>query len=167
MINRTFDIAVGESGDGGDIQKVGNDIGIVYGRENHVYLAFFGGNVEENTPAVDNVNRKAMDFWANNLFFKNNSARQYNSNLERMLRNTPLTSAGRIRIENAAKDDLKFLTDQGVIFTVTVTFPYINTVQIDVRSLYTDGEKRTTIVTFEKKGADGDFSLTDFNDDFY
>lgn len=165
----TIDIALGESGgNGGDIQKVGNDIGIVYGRENHVYIAFFGGNVEESTPAVDNPNRKAKDFWGNTLLFKNQPIRQYNSKLERTLKGTELSSAARIRILTAAQDDLKFLVDQGVQVSVEVTYPGINTVKISVKCIYTDGEKRLTIITFKKNAvADGDFTILDFNNDFY
>jgi len=167
-MNRTIDKAVGESGgNGGDIQKVGNDLAVVYGRENHVYMGFFGGNVEESTPAVDNPNRKAKDYWANSLLFKNDLIRQYNSTVERTLKEIQLNSAGRIKLENAAKYDLLFLTNQGVQVTVSVTFPALNTVKIDVRTIYTDGERRVTIVTFNRKGSDGDFFLEDFSDDFY
>jgi hypothetical protein len=52
--------------------------------------------------------------------------------------------------------------------TVSVKFPAINVVTINVQSIYPDGSKRLSIVTFKSKGTtDGDFSLLDFNDDFY
>lgn len=169
MIRPQIDVAIGESeGNGGDVQKLGNDIAIITSRENYVYLSFFGGNLEESTPAVDNPNRKAKDYWANSLLYKNNPAKQMNSSLERTLQTTALTSAGRIRIENAARDDLKWITNLGAQVTVTVTLPWVNSVKIEVKTIYPDGEKRLSLVTFKKKGfTDGDFSPVDFSDDFY
>ena len=40
-----FDLAIIETLNGGDLQKVGNDIGVIYGNENQGYLGMFGGNI--------------------------------------------------------------------------------------------------------------------------
>lgn len=163
-MRRTIDIALVESGSGGDYQKVGNDLATVYGREQNVYIGLFGGNVEENTPVVDKKTRIAKDYWANNLFYLNKPLQQYNSNTERTLKTTALNPAGRIKIENAVKEDLQFMIRRGVQVTITVTLPYINTVKITVDSIYSDGERRITIITYNKKTATtGDFDLRDFN----
>jgi hypothetical protein len=162
-----FDQAIGESeGNGGDIQKLGNDLALVYGNENQVYLALFGGNVEGNTPAVLSTTY-AGDYWANNLLWKNNPGRQFNSNTERVLNTQPLSSKGRLLIQNAVNDDLKYLIALGAAVTVTVTLPGINTVKIEIRTIYKDGTRRLTIITFGKTTSQGDFSVLDFNENFY
>lgn len=167
MRTRTIDLALVETGSGGDFQKVGNDLATVYGRENNVYIGLFGGNVEESTPMVDKKDRIANDYWANNLFYKNQPLKQYNSKTERTLNTTALNSAGRIKIENAVKDDLVFLTALGVEVRVNVTLPGINMVKIEVVTIYKDGEKRITIVEYSKKGtSSGDYSLQDYNYDY-
>src|SRR6478609_1664123 len=118
-----FDLAIGEAeGNGGDIKMLKNDLAIVYGNENQVYLALFGGNVEQNTPAIPTITQ-TNDYWGNSLFWTNNAAQQFNSNTERILNTTALNSAGRVKIENAVKDDLKYLQDTGVQVTVNVTLP--------------------------------------------
>lgn len=166
-MRRTIDIALVETGSGGDFQKIGNDLAVIYGRENNVYIALFGGNVEESTPAVDKKERLAADYWANNLFYRNQPVKQLNSKTERTLNTTALNSSGRIKIENAVKEDLQFLVNQGVLVAVTVTLPGINTVKIEVLTTYKDGERRVTLVNYEKKGtSSGDFSLQDYNYDY-
>lgn len=166
-MRRTIDIGLFESGNGGDFLLQGNQLATVYGRENNVYIGCFGGNIEENTPAVDNKFRRANDYWGNQLFYRNQPLKQYNSKTERTLKNTALNSSGRIKIENAIKDDLQFLSSRGVEVSVTVTLPGINKVNIQIGTIYPDGESRLTIITYEKKGSsDGDFSLQDFNYDF-
>lgn len=162
-----FDAAIGESdGNGGDLQQLGNDLAVVYGNENQVYLALFGGNVEQNTPALV-TKEQTFDWWANNLFHPNDKERQFNSNTERTLNTTALNSSGRIKIESAVKDDLAFLIGLGATFTVNVTIPSVNTVTIEIRVIYSETARRLTIITFGKRFTDGDFSILDFNEDFY
>jgi len=160
-----FDQAIGESaGNGGDLQLLGNDLAIVYGQENQIYLALFGGNVEQNTPATNTRAAQRFDWWGNSLLMPNDSQRQFNSSTERVLKTTSLNSAGRIKIENAVKDDLKYLTELGAKVTVTVSLPGINTVKIEIKSVYSQGNGNLTIITFGKRvGSDGDFSLLDFS----
>ncbi len=166
-----FDQAIGEgAGNGGDLQMLGNDLAIVYGQENQVYLALFGGNVEQSTPAINTVASQRFDWWGNSLLMPNDSSRQFNSSTERVLNTTALNSAGRIKIENAVKDDLKYLTQLGAKVTVAVSLPdKINTVKIEVTTVYSEGNKNLTIITFGKRtSVSGDFSLLDFSsEDFY
>ena len=167
-VNRLhFDQAIGESqGNGGDMQKLGNDLALVYGYENQTYLALFGGNVEGNSPAVLSTTY-AGDYWANNLFWKNNPGRQFNSNTERVLNTNELSSKGRILIQNAVNDDLKYLVALGASVSVTVTLPGINTVKIEINTIYKNGTRSLTIITFGKSPGEGDFSVLDFNENFY
>ncbi|MCJ7802755.1 MAG: hypothetical protein MUP82_10410 [Candidatus Marinimicrobia bacterium] len=102
------DIAIYENGSGGDWILKNDDIDNISGLTNQVYLAFFGGNIEQNTS--DNLAEleQRNDWWGNFLLKANN---QFNSNFERALRTIALNSAGLIAIENAAKEDLKFLEE--------------------------------------------------------
>jgi hypothetical protein len=165
--NQYIDFGIGEAaGNGGDVLVVGNDVAVVYGYENQIYLALFGGNVEQNTPAFPTTN-ETSDFWANNLLFSLNPDQQYNSYTERVLNTTVLNSSGRIKIENAVNDDLKYLRALGAIITVIVTIPSINTVNINIKTIFPNGQKSITIINFGARQNAGDFALMDFNEDFY
>lgn len=163
-----FDLAVGErEGNGGDIEFLKTDLAVIYGVENQVFLAFFGGNVEESTPSIT-TNAERKDYWANSLLFSNNANQQYNSTTERTLNSVSLNSAGRLAIEAAAKYDLKYLQEQGATITVTVTIIDVNEVSIRVETIFPDiDKKRLTIIKFGKKTSDGDFYPLDFNEDWY
>lgn len=162
-----MDVAIGEAeGNGGDIKFQGNDIAVVFGNENQIYLALFGGNVEQSTPARPTV-EPTFDYWGNDLFYPGDPSRQFNSQTERVLNATALNSAGRIKIENAVKNDLQYLKDLGAEVTVSVTIPSVNVVRIEIRTKYPDGPGILTVITFGKRFTDGDFSILDFNSDFY
>lgn len=162
-----FDVAVGESdGNGGDIQLLGNDLAIVYGNENQTYLALFGGNVEENTASVQ-PGKERFDWWGNTLLFGNQQARQYNSNFERTLNQVPLNSEGRVKLENAAKDDLKYLSAIGATVTVECSIIDVNVVELNIKTVYSSGSGKITVITFGKRTTNGDFSTLDFNEDFF
>lgn len=157
-----FDLAIIESGNGGDLQLVGQDLSVIYGIENMPYLGMFGGNHEADTKPTE-VKEQSFDFWANNLLFSEDINIQFNSTCERALKNNPLTSEGRTNIENSIKEDLKFMSS---FATVKVTATITDTDRIDIIiRIKQDLEERIIIYKFKKK-SDGDFWLLDFNDDF-
>jgi hypothetical protein len=127
-----MDVRVVESLNGGDLVKKNKDIDVLYGFENMVYLALFGGNVEASTPIKRLRNEHAYDWWGNSLLMPNNPSMQFNSNTERVLNKTALTSRGRIEIERAVYTDLEFLKPFGEV-KVSVTIPTIDHVRIFVR----------------------------------
>ena len=104
-----MDVKLIETGNGGDVRRKTKDIFVIEGLENMPYLALFGGNVNASTPTRRLVNEQAFDWWGNNLLFPNDQGRQFNSLTESRLIDTPLTSSGRIRLEEALKEDLKFM----------------------------------------------------------
>lgn len=104
-----MDIELVETNNGGDLVKNAKDLSIIDGFENFPYLAMFGGNVEESTPVTRFENQKAYDFWGNNLLWPGDSSIQFNSNTERALNTIPLTSEGRVLIEEAIQSDLEFM----------------------------------------------------------
>lgn len=106
-----MDLLLTETFDGGDVVKTPKDLTVIEGFENMVYLALFGGNVEASTPSRVVDNEQSFDFWGNNLLWNNDSSLQFNSETERALKNNPLSSSGRLVIEQAVKTDLKFMSD--------------------------------------------------------
>ena len=97
-----------ENGSGGDFNLKNEDIETISGLTNQVYLALFAGNIEENTSDDLDELEQRNDWWGNFLLVKEN---QFNSNFERTLRTIALNSSGLIQIENAAKEDLKYLQE--------------------------------------------------------
>lgn len=106
-----MDLQLIEQGNGGEILKKAKDLSVIEGLQNMPYLALFGGNTEMNSSNKRLVTEQDFSFWGNNLFFPNDQGVQFNSNTERTLNNTALTSAGRAIIEQAVKEDLKFMKD--------------------------------------------------------
>lgn len=152
-----FDLAIIETGNGGDLQLVANDLAIVNGIENMPYLGMFGGNQEQSK-------EQNLDWWGNNVLMPGNKSTQLNSTVERIINTTPLTSAGRLTIENAIKKDLEFLND---FATIKVTVSVVDTDRIDVNILVNQNLSNQKIITIKfKKPASGDWFILDFNDDF-
>ena len=160
-----MDIAIVENENGGgDWQLVGSDVGTVLGLENQPYLAMFGGNVLEST--TNNVVKlESFDYWANNLFDFSNQNAQLNSSTERILNTTPLTSRGRVIIEDAIKDDLKFLNAFAKI-DVSLVIVSDDIIKVELIIKQNNNKVQIKIINF-KKSIVGDFWIFDFNDDFF
>ena len=154
--SQIFDLAIGETLNGGDIIKNNNDVGLVFQNENQIYLALMGGNAD------------GTDWWANQILFANNKEFQFVSNTERALNTNPLTSSGRIAIETAVNKDLEFLSPYATV-EVTVSIIAVNAVKITVNTLWNDGKKQLTIFQFAANTTtpDGDYSLEDYSNDYY
>jgi hypothetical protein len=125
----TRDIKIYETGNGGDINVLGNDLESVYSFENMPYLAMFGGNVEQSTNQVGEDDEQRFDYWGNSFLI--DAASQFNSLTERGLVTTPITSEGRILIENLVRADLEFMRDFAVV-TVTVRVISDDKLNIDI-----------------------------------
>ena len=103
-----FDLEIIESGNGGDLQLKGNDLATVQSWTNMPYLALFGhrGGVTKTSYAPG---EQRTDWWGNALLHPQDPAAQFNSYTEDRLHDTPLTSAGRLLIEQAIIADLQFM----------------------------------------------------------
>lgn len=86
-----MDLSIFETGNGGDIVKTSNKIETTEALFNQIYLAWFGGNLNE-------------DFWL--------IESESNGNLESLLNNVALTPQGLKDIQVQAKNDLLFLEDE-------------------------------------------------------
>ena len=108
------DIAIYESGSGGEINLLNGDIEMTDGLFNQPYLSHFGGNTEASTTGEEQEGTERFDWWANALMFAQPEA-QMNSEVERALNNNALSSSGRSDIEQQAKKDIDFLSVLGEV----------------------------------------------------
>lgn len=109
------DILIYETLNGGDIVLNGADIVTVSGIENQPYLATFGG---EN--------------WHGNAILSENPGVRFTSETERVMNETPLSSAGRLAIEQAAVRDTAYLKEIYPGEKVDVSVAIVNVNRIDV-----------------------------------
>jgi hypothetical protein len=160
-----FDVALIETNNGGDVNIKGNDLAVISSVENMIYLALFGGNVEESTKPRQ-VNLESFDWWGNTLLMSGTPSQQFNSETERTLRDRgALTSKGRTIIESAVKEDLKFFAELGIKIRVEVSIVSDDYIKIEIWAVQKKNDERVVTIDY-KKTTDGDFFLMDFNDDF-
>lgn len=101
------DVTIYEEGSGGELQLLNEDLALSEGLTNQVYLALFGGNLEQSTsPDIEALDVR-QDWWGNELL---NEENQFNSTFERTLSEVALNSAGIRVLENAVKEDLSYLS---------------------------------------------------------
>jgi phage gp46-like protein len=102
-----LDLTIFESGDGGDLDLLNDDLNTIEGLTNQVYLALFGGNRQSTDDSLSELDKRG-DWWGNEYLEKEN---QFNSIFEQKLKQVALSSSGLQELENAAKEDLKFLEE--------------------------------------------------------
>ena len=136
------DITIFEDGDGGELVLNNEDIGTVDGFTNMVFLAWFGGNVSESTNENLKDQEQRGDWWGNSLFKEEN---QFNSELEKTLNNSNISSASLINIENAAKKDLQFLKKYA---NIEVNAYLLNESRIELEAIITEPNKKSLKSTF-------------------
>jgi phage gp46-like protein len=127
-----IDFKLIETGQGGDLVLLTNDLQTISGYGNMIYLALFGGNIEQSTPTRRLENEQAFDFWGNRLFHINNPDIQFNSETERILQNVALNSNGRILIIESVKKDLQFMSEFCTI-EVDASINQVNRININIR----------------------------------
>jgi len=125
------DLMIFESGVGGDVRLLGNDIEMTDSIFNMVYLALFGGNPDASTTGSEIESEQRSDFWGNGLLLPNDTELQFNSTTENTLNNVSLDSSGRIEIEEAVKKDLEFMSALARV-GVDVSIVSDDRVQIDI-----------------------------------
>lgn len=128
----TKDILLYESGDGGEMSIQSNDLALAETLYMQVYLAMFGGNVEENTKTSYLNTEERFDWWGNTLFFDDEKSKQFNSNTERTLKNVSLNSSGRLEIIRAMNEDLSYLGDV-LDYNVNVELQDVNKIRLIIQ----------------------------------
>jgi hypothetical protein len=147
-----MDLELIETGNGGDLVKKGKDLSVIHGFQNMPYLALFGGNVEASTPSKRNKGELGFDYWGNSLLMDNDPEQQFNSLTERTLKNVPLTSSGRLLIEQAVVSDLDFMKSFATI-AVTVSIVSVDRVKILVQIKELENlEQKEFVFIWDKTG---------------
>ncbi len=124
------DLALHETGDGGDIQLQGNDLVTTGSIFNQIYMGLFGGN-QVPTTGTELETEQRLDWWANGLLFQDEPEIQMNSNLETTFNEVALNSSGRLQIEEAVISLLAFLRDVAEI-SVETSVTDIDRIQITI-----------------------------------
>ena len=124
------DVYLIETGDGGDVVLQGNDLKLIGGLENMIYIALFGGNPGNSTFGPKTTEQQ-FDFWGNFMLHPSDQPIWFNSTLEFLLETTAITSAGRYKLEQAVLDDLQFMTKFAKI-SASVELICIDKVKISV-----------------------------------
>jgi len=128
---KTKDILIWQTGSGGDISLIDNDISLTERLYYKVYLCLFGGNYEASTKGNEVQGEERFDWWGNSLFFSENTSKQFNSETERVLKTVTLNSSGRVKILESVKNDLKLLKNISDV-EVNVVILSSNSVSIEV-----------------------------------
>lgn len=128
----TIDVLIYESGEGGELSKINDDLTFVETLYNQTYLALFGGNVAENTKRDYLFTEQRFDYWGNNLFHSETPTEQFNSNTERTIQNIALNSAGRADLIRAVEADLAYLSEL-LNYVVDVVFLNTNKIKIIIK----------------------------------
>lgn len=169
-----MDVLLIETGNGGDLVLRGNDLVMNKGMMNMPYLGMFGGNVKAVTKEKLKT-EQSFDWWGNELLMPQDESIQFNSLLEKAFMEIPLTSSGRIKIEQVVKKTLAFMNDFAEVF-VKVDIIATDKVKIFIRltqpknlsGRLDDIYKDFVFIWDATLGTVfGDFSIEDFNDDFY
>lgn len=144
MGTSTRDINVFESGSGGELAIISNDIGTSEKLYQTIYLALFGGNIEASTRGDEIDGQERFDWWGNSLIFETRQSKQFNSETERVLDSVVLNSVGRLRIQSAVENDLSFIR---------------NIVNFNVNIVILDTNKASINIILESLGTQSDMQL--------
>lgn len=125
----TKDINLHESGNGGEMAIVSNDLLMGESLFQQVYLALFGGNVEAVTRGDELITEERFDWWGNSLFFAETPTKQFNSITERTINSVALNGQGRLAIINAVNEDLSYLTEL-LNYSIDVEILAVNKIRI-------------------------------------
>jgi len=127
----TKDINLFEGGSGGEMRILNSDLLMAETIYQTIYLALYGGNVEQDTTSEETDLEENFDYWGNQLFYSNNPDKWFNSQTERVLSSVPLNGEGRKLIEDAVNADLQFLNNV-VNFEVEVSISSNNRAEIAI-----------------------------------
>jgi len=125
----TKDINLFEGGSGGEMRILNSDLLMSETIYQTIYLALYGGNVEQDTTEDESDLEENFDYWGNQLFYSNNPDKWFNSQTERVLSTVALNGEGRKLIEDAVNADLQFLNNV-VNFEVEVNIAANNKAEI-------------------------------------
>lgn len=118
--------------DGSDFVLRGNDIQLIEGLQNMPLIGLFGGNPEQSTPRTREDGEQLFDWWGNSLLMNQQSEIQYNSILERTLRERAIMSSSRTEIIQVVQRDLQFMQTFAQV-ELDVSILTVDTVRINIK----------------------------------
>jgi len=125
-----IDLLLIENGSGGELVLENGDLKTIQGLQNFIYLALFGGNVEGSTKEIIGTEQRFY-WWANDALLDELQEQQMNSETEKLLNKIVMNSQGRLKLIEAVKEDLEFMSAFGDV-AVNVIFEGVDRVNIDV-----------------------------------
>lgn len=140
-----MDLEVVEQGNGGELVKTTNDLSVIFGFQNMIYLALFGGNVKASTPTQRIPTEQDFSWWGNSLLMPQLDGIQFNSETERSLNTVPLTSSGRGLIQQAVEKDLVFMQEFATV-VVVVSIIATDKIAIGVRLVQPDNLQKQDFI---------------------
>lgn len=122
-----MDVLIYQTPDDGDIKVQDGVTQLTPGFESAVYLSMFGGNEDDDGSAGNQ-----LSWWGNQL--DADEARHYRGETETTLESIPAVPVNLLKVEEAVKRDLKWLTETRAASSVTVStsMPAVDTVSIVV-----------------------------------
>jgi hypothetical protein len=126
----TKDLQIHENGNGGELLIYKKDLATSESLFTLIYISLFGGNYDSSTSGNEPENLERFDFWGNDLVFKNQKDKQFNSVTEKALNETVLNSSGRLKIESAVKRDLNSLKN---IIDLSVSVSILSSTEVSVK----------------------------------
>ena len=141
---QTKDILLRETGNGGDFAVLSNDLVLSDTLYQQFYLAMFGGSLKANTKAKYLDNEERFDYWGNSLIWPTQPNKQFNSETERTLKEVAINSFGRMKVLQAVKSDLAYLS---------------NVINFDIEVNLLNENKLSITITFTEKTNQQDKSL--------
>jgi len=109
-----MDVLLFQTNDNGEIEIEGGLVTLSPGLDTSAYLSLFGGNWKD-----DGSQNNRQTWWGN--LDESDPAMQYRSETQYLLGTIPATTGNLKRIEDAARRDLQWLTDEGAANSVTVS----------------------------------------------
>jgi len=133
-----MDVLITQTPDGGEISFVNGSPVLTDGFENAVYLSLFGGNQDDGDGQED----AAIQWWGN--LSEADPAKQYRSELQKLLRSIPAIPANLLRLQEAAERDLQWMLDakNATLVVASASMPARNAVTLEL-DLEIDGKKYT------------------------
>ena len=121
------DVLLFQTNDNGEIEIEGGEVTLTPGLDTAAYLSLFGGNWKD-----DGSQNNRKTWWGN--FGETEPARRYRSETQFLLGTIPATTGGLKRIEDAARRDLQWLTDQRIASSLAVSASLVglNRVKIEI-----------------------------------
>lgn len=137
MANLSGDVRLVQTKNDGEITIIDGVVEMDQGFETFIYLCFFGGNEDD-----DGRDKNPKQWWAN--WEEPQSSRHYRSELQYVLTRTNPTSEGLLKIEEAAKNDLKVFLSESIASEVTVlaVIPALNRVALTV-TIRAEGQEQS------------------------